>query len=190
MQHHCTKHKSCLGGVPGVQATPEDWCPSPFFSTKSNWQKLRGSNLNISVIKGKWQPSFLLDLLQSSPFTIMNAIPHLSWWHFMGDENSPTPLFFCKVKNFISGNKWAKVSSSPPRCEKSILLKLATKNCLDHIDHHSPSCLPELHNLAFCDVLQLQFAFDSKGPAARTWQFRTIILPKEVQLHSGLDFGP
>ena len=67
MQHHCTKHKSCLGGVPGVQATPEDWCPSPFFSTKSNWQKLRGSNLNISVIKGKWQPSFLLDLLHPSP---------------------------------------------------------------------------------------------------------------------------
>ena len=101
-----------------------------------------------------------------------------------GDRRIVYWLFFDKVKNFISGNKWAKVSSSPPRCEKSILLKLATKNCLDQIDHHSPSCLPELHNLAFCEVLQLQFAFDSKGSAARTWQFQTVILPKEVQLHS------
>ena len=172
MQHNCTKHKSCLGGVPGVQATPEDWwlMPLPLFSTKSNWQNLGDSNLNISVRKGNhW--SFLLDLLHPSP----------SWMPFLiylgGNSGAMRIyqlhwLFFDKVKNFISGNKWAKVSSSPPRCEMSILLKLATKNCLDQIDHHSP------------EVLQLQFAFDSKGSAARTWQFRTIILPKEVQLHS------
>ena len=115
--------------------------------------------------------SFLLDLLHTSP----------SWMPFLiylgGNSGAMRIyqlhwLFFDKVKNFLSGNKWAKVSSSPPRCEMSILLKLATKNCLDQIDHHSP------------EVLQLQFAFDSKGSAARTWQFRTIILPKEVQLHS------
>ena len=110
--------------------------PLPLNSIKSNWQKLRGSNFNISAIKGKWQPSFLLDLLKSSPFSIMNAIPRLSWWHFMGDENLPTPLFFCEVKNFISGNKWAKVSSSPSQVWEVNLVEVGNQELSG--SHRSP----------------------------------------------------
>ena len=121
MQHHCTKHKSCLGGVPGVQATHEDWCPSPFFSTKSNWQKFR-------------DPTAIFQWSKASD-------SHLSCLTFFSLHPSPSWMPFLI---YLGGTSWA-MRIHQPHCffARWRILYLETN---EQKSHHplpgvrSPSC--------------------------------------------------